>query len=124
MRLAADSHRLTRRLPMSERFELASQIRRAAVSVPANIAEGNGRFSVPDYLRHLSIAHGSLRELETLLMLTHAFGYVERSEIGTLLRRSRGVGQLIMRLAAGLRRANREARAGRSQFPVPSSPHS
>jgi four helix bundle protein len=65
MDLVVESYRLTKLLPRTETFGLSSQIQRAAVSIPANIAEGHGRDHLGDYLRHLSIAKGSLTELET-----------------------------------------------------------
>jgi len=74
MDLVVESYRLTKLLPKSETFGLAAQTQRAAVSIPANIAEGHGREHLGDYLRHLSIASGSLMELEThLLIMTRLY---------------------------------------------------
>ena len=69
MDLAAEIYRLTGDWPVDERFGLTSQARRAAASVPANIAEGYGRQSTANYLQFLRIARGSLKELETHLLL-------------------------------------------------------
>ena len=69
MDLAVLAYRLSRELPSDERFALADQIRRSASSVPANIAEGAGRLRPGEFVRSLSIAGGSLRELETHLLL-------------------------------------------------------
>lgn len=69
MDLSALVYRLSAELPGDERYGLVSQMRRAAVSVPANIAEGHQRKSTKDYLRFLSIASGSLAEVETLIEL-------------------------------------------------------
>ena len=60
---------------------LASQIQRAAISIPANIAEGHGREHLGDYLHHLSVANGSLMELETHLLITNRLGYLQESEL-------------------------------------------
>lgn len=69
MDLVEEVYQLTTKLPNSEKYNLVSQMQRAAVSVPANIAEGYGRTHRGDYLRHLSIARGSLMEVETHVML-------------------------------------------------------
>jgi four helix bundle protein len=65
MALVVESYSVARLLPKSESFGLIGQMQRAAVSIPANIAEGHGREHLGDYVRHLSIANGSLMELET-----------------------------------------------------------
>ncbi len=70
MELAKQIYRVTGTMPESERFGLTIQMRRAAVSIPSNIAEGHGRESRMDYVRFLRIARGSLMELQTQLILT------------------------------------------------------
>jgi four helix bundle protein len=79
MDLVVQVYALVRPFPPSERFGLSLQMTRAAVSVPANIAEGYARNSTRDYARFLSIAKGSLMELETYVMLAERIGYAHQS---------------------------------------------
>ena len=105
VQLAAECIRLSGALPAEERFDLGRQIRRAAVSVAANIAEGNGRFTRADYLRHLSIANGSLKETETHLVIARECGFLDRNEVGRALQLSRDAGRLLTALTQSLRRS-------------------
>ena len=68
-------YKLSASFPRNEEFGLTSQLRRASVSIAANIAEGNGRFTDKDYARFLSIAIGSAREVDTLLFIASELGY-------------------------------------------------
>jgi four helix bundle protein len=81
MELACEAYALTGRLPKEEMYALGDQIRRSAISVPSNIAEGYGRNSTRDYVRFLSIARGSRYELETQLLLCVRLGYIAESDI-------------------------------------------
>jgi four helix bundle protein len=74
MALAESCYRLTRQFPRDELFGLTSQIRRAAGSVPANIAEGHGRENTGSFVQYLRISQGSLKELETHLLLAERVG--------------------------------------------------
>ncbi|WP_395943271.1 four helix bundle protein [Brevundimonas sp.] len=95
---------VTRSFPKDELFGLTSQIRRASVSVPANIAEGYGRGSRKDYVRHLMIAQGSLKELETHLIIATEVELITPAQTDPVLDRcdhlGRGVGALIRSLRA------------------------
>lgn len=74
------AHNIARQLPDFEKYGLASQIRRASVSIPANIAEGHGRRSNGDFARFLNISLGSCRELETLFLVCKRVNYIEEIE--------------------------------------------
>ena len=76
MSLCEKVYDLIRSFPADERFALCDQLRRAAVSIPSNIAEGNGRDSKTEYARFLSIARGSLFEVQTQLELAERFKYI------------------------------------------------
>jgi four helix bundle protein len=83
-RLCLEIYKLTKAFPRDEQYNLTSQIRRAAVSIPSNIAEGYGRKTTPDYIRSLYISYGSTCELETQIMLSGDLGYIS-GEIMTKL---------------------------------------
>jgi four helix bundle protein len=92
------------RLPAFETHGLGSQLRRASVSIPSNIAEGYGRSSLRDYLRHLAIANGSLLELETQITVAGRVGYLDETEVTKLLRLAAEVGRMLAGMMSGLRR--------------------
>lgn len=76
MSLAVDVYRLSAQFPKAELYGLTAQLRKAAVSIPSNIAEGHARASRKEYLHHISISQGSLAELETQLELARLLAYV------------------------------------------------
>jgi four helix bundle protein len=100
MDLVTASYKVADLLPKSELYGLAAQIRRAAVSIPANIAEGHGRDHLGDYLGRLSVANGSLMELETHFLIANRLAYLRMTEIGALLELSAEVSRML----AGLTR--------------------
>jgi four helix bundle protein len=77
MELVKNVYEFTNKFPKQEMYGLSSQIQRAAVSIPANIAEGHARSSTKEFLHHLSFARGSLAELETLLTLARDLNYCQ-----------------------------------------------
>jgi four helix bundle protein len=104
MDLAADIYRWTSSLPKQELYGLTSQLQRSAVSIPANIAEGHGRSTTKEYFRFLSIARGSLAELETELLLAKRIGYGDSAVAEKLFKQI----EEISRLLRGLQKALRE----------------
>jgi len=85
-------------------YELASQIQRAAVSVPANIAEGYGRHHLGDYLHQISVANGSLKELETHPLIAQRLAYLREEQIQPALELASEVGRMLRALSRSLRR--------------------
>jgi four helix bundle protein len=104
MDLAVDVYTIARRFPREERFELTSQLRKAVVSVSSNIAEGSGRATTKDLLNFLSTARGSLRESESLLLLSQRLGYASERELKAAIQLVHRIGQMLTALRKNLRK--------------------
>jgi four helix bundle protein len=102
MDLAGEIYRLTRAWPKEELYGLTSQVRRAGTSVPANVAEGYGRENRGSYLQSLKFAQGSLKELETHLLIAERIGIATKTETSALLAQCESVGKLLRRLMRSL----------------------
>ena len=100
--LVAEVYRATIGFPREEVFGLTSQMRRAAVSVPSNIAEGQGRHTKREFLHHLSIAYGSLCELETQLLIAKQLGYLQDEPAHHRLQQAAEVGRVVNGLIKSL----------------------
>jgi len=100
--LVKESYRIARELPTYEVYGLASQLRRASVSIPSNIAEGNRRIHRKEYIHHLSIARGSVAELETHIEIARMLSYIPASEVGAVQELIDHVSRMLTRLIASL----------------------
>ncbi len=100
--LAEEAYALAGKLARVRDFDLARQVRRAAVSVPSNIAEGYARRAPRDYRRYLAIANGSVRELETQALLAVRVSLVSDLEAGPVLSRCAEVGRMLTALRRSL----------------------
>ena len=105
MTLAEDSYRFSAEFPREELYGLVSQIRRAAVSIPANVAEGYGRNSAGSYVSFLHNAQGSLKELETHLILSQRLKFGNFETAAQLLARCESIGRMLVGLVRGVRAA-------------------
>jgi four helix bundle protein len=104
MDLLVECYRIAAKLPELERYGLASQLRRAAVSIPSNIAEGHGRASRGDFVRFIAIANGSLREVQTQLEAIIRLQYLAPEAVAPAADASHRVGFLLNRLRKSLLR--------------------
>lgn len=102
MDLVTAIYKITSSFHADERFGLTSQVRRAAVSIPSNIAEGQGRKSTGAYINHLSIAYGSLMELETQIQIALRLNFVGAEETSTLLIQTNEIGKMLSGLKNSL----------------------
>jgi four helix bundle protein len=102
MDLAEAMYQITGKLPASEQWGLISQMRRAAVSVPSNIAEGYGRHATGEYRHHLSIGRASLLELETQILLSQRLGYLTQDESLPVLGEINDISKMLASLVSKL----------------------
>ncbi len=105
MDLAVRSHELAKRFPRAEDFVLGHQIRKSAVSIPSNIAEGFSRHSTASYIQHLRIAHASGAELETQVELGRRIKIAPEAEADGLIADAQEIGRMINGLVASLERS-------------------
>lgn len=102
MDLAVECHNATAAFPKEEVYGLTSQIRRAAGSVPANIAEGHGRETTGAFVQFCRVAQGSLKELETHLILAGRLSYLDGQVLEGLLARSEAIGKMVRAMIRSL----------------------
>ena len=100
--LACVAYKVTQAYPNSERFGLISQTRRAAVSVSCNIAEGQGRARRGEFLNQLSVARGSLQELESLFIVAQRLQYITAEVLQTLLAETDQISRMLLQLRRSL----------------------
>lgn len=118
MNLAECSYQLSASMPAGEKFGLVSQIRRASVSVPANIAEGYGRESRGAYVLFLKTARGSLHELETLLLVAIRVGILEQGRCETAFSVADQLGRMLTALIRSLQKRKGDSRLTFAAVPV------
>jgi four helix bundle protein len=102
MDLVEEVYIASKAFPREEIYGLRSQVRRAAISIPSNVAEGQGRRTTPDFLRHLSIAYGSLREVETQILIATRLRYLGQGKCQNVMNITGEVGRLLNGLMASL----------------------
>jgi len=102
--LVPEVYQLVKQLPKEETYALGDQLRRAGVSIPANVAEGQARQHHKEFLQHLSIAKGSLAELHTLLTVAQKLGYVTPAQLEAMEQKLAEVARPLNGLMSRLRR--------------------
>ena len=98
MEIVVEIYRVTRAFPAEEKFGLVAQLRRAAVSIPSNIAEGHNRLGAAEFRRFVSIARGSAAEVETQLAVAVALSFVEAGEVASLSSRLNELSKMLFGL--------------------------
>jgi four helix bundle protein len=122
--LVENIYQTTKSFPKEEMFGLTSQIRRSSVSIPANIAEGYGRNHTKEYLNHLSIANGSLSELETHIIISLRLNYINEENYHIIWNHLQTIGKLLYGLRKSLNSSLNEEKQNsypNTQYPKPNT---
>ena len=106
MDLVVECYQLTKSFPKTEIYGLTSQLQRAAVSIPANIAEGRERQYKKEFIQHLSIAYGSLADLETHIQIAERLKYLNNNKVKQISDKTAEVGRMINDLIKSLKNQN------------------
>jgi four helix bundle protein len=122
MELVRWVYRLTRGFPRHEVFGLSSQLQRAAVSVPANIAEGHTRGTTKEFLRYVTMSHGSLAELETMFLVAHDLQYIDAKNFEPLAALCDSTGKMLGALRRSLVKKLHSPKSPNPQIPKSLNP--
>ena len=104
MNLVIEVYQITSSFPAAERFGLTSQLRRAACSVPANIAEGFGRTTTGEFLNQVSVARGSLNEVSTFCSISMRLGFTTAGQLAATRESIEEIGRMLVRLRQSLQK--------------------
>lgn len=104
--LAVKIYSLVKKLPPEEKYDMSSQMRRAAISIPSNIAEGYGRSTTKEYVHFLAISRGSLFELETQLRVCIKIGYIDENDTKEIFALSEEINRILSSMITKLPKAN------------------
>lgn len=110
MSLAVICYEVTKSFPREEAYGMTSQVRRAAAAIPANVAEGRGRENSGEFIHFLRIAQGSLKELETHIILAHKVKLAPEREIAIILGRCEEVGKMLRALIRSIQKRREASR--------------
>jgi len=113
MDLVVICYKITRKFPRSEIYGLTSQLQRAAVSIPSNIAEGHQRQHSKEFLQHLSIAYASLAELETDIEIARRLDYIAEDQTNNVFAQAAEIGRMINGLRKSITNRNQQSVASR-----------
>jgi len=103
MDFVVNVYRITSNFPKSEKYGLTSQMRRASVSIPSNLAEGAARKGNKEFMHFLNIAQGSISELDTQLELAYRLGYINKEEYSSLINRATEISKMLYGLSRSLK---------------------
>lgn len=106
--LVVSIYQLTKTFPKEEIYGLTSQIRRAAISIPSNIAEGRGKRTTGDFIRFLNVAYGSSAELETQLLISQDLDYVDETTLIPILNRLHQINRMLNGLINSLEKQHEQ----------------